>query len=213
MRIAGVDDAGRGPVIGPLVIAGVLLNEDQIEELKNLGVTDSKLLTSKRREALSDEIKKRAMNWEVIEVSPSEVDRAVLEGVKYRKLNWLEAITMANLIERLRPEVAYVDASDTNEARFSRQISEMLSFDVRIVSEHFADVNYTVVSAASIIAKVQRDSVVSSLREKYGDLGSGYPSDPKTRKFLAKWVIERGSIPDFARKSWKTFMRLKYEEI
>ncbi len=211
MRVAGVDEAGRGPVIGPLVVAGVLLGEKQVKELKELGVKDSKLLTPKRRDALSGEIKRRATRWEVVELSPMEVDRAVLEGVKYRRLNWLEAKAMADVIGKLRPRVAYVDASDTNEARFGREIGEMLPLKVRIVSEHYADANYTVVGAASIIAKVHRDNAVARLREEHGDFGSGYPSDSKTRRFLANWIKERGGAPDFARKSWKTLTRLSGE--
>lgn len=211
MSIAGVDEAGRGPVIGPLIVAGVLLSENQISELRELGVKDSKLLTPKRREVLSQEIKKRAARWEIAELSPSQVDKVVLEGKKYRRLNWLEAQTMANIIEKLRPNIAYVDASDTSEARFSRQIRKTLPFKVRIVAEHHADINYTIVGAASIIAKVHRDSIISLLREKYGDLGSGYPSDAKTRRFLADWIREKGNAPDFARKSWKTCQQLVEE--
>jgi len=208
MLVAGVDDAGRGPVIGPLVIAGVLFREEQIPELQRLGVKDSKALTPKRREVLSQEVKRLAVRWEAIKLSPSEVDRVVLEGKKFRKLNWLEAKTMAEVIRRLRPEVAYVDASDINEARFAQQIRENLPFELKIVSEHRADANYTVVGAASIIAKVHRDEEAARLRKKYGDFGSGYTSDSKTRLFLSNWIKEQGNVPDFARKSWKTIKRL-----
>lgn len=212
MLVAGVDDAGRGPVIGPLVIAGVLFQDNQISKLQELGVKDSKALTPKRRAVLSQEIKRLATRWEVLEISPSEVDRVVLEGRKYRRLNWLEAKAMAEVIKKLRPEVAYVDASDVNEARFGQQIGEMLPFEVKIVSEHYADANYTIVGAASIIAKVHRDKVVALLRERYGDFGSGYSSDPRTRQFLSNWIREKGNIPDFARKSWKTIKRLTEKE-
>ena len=208
--IAGIDDAGRGPVIGPLVIAGVLLYHYQVPQLQVLGVKDSKTLTPKKRTILSKEIMRLAKyTW--VELSPSEIDTIVLNGKKLRKLNWLEAKAMAEVIEKLKPEVAYVDASDVNEARFAQQIEEFLSVRTRIICEHHADATYPIVSAASIIAKVHRDEAISELRSKYGDFGSGYSSDPKTRKFLSNWLKEKKSLPDFVRKSWKTINQLKDE--
>jgi ribonuclease HII len=210
--IVGVDDAGRGPVIGPLVIAGILVNDSQIPRLKALGVKDSKVLTPRQRERLSAEIKQLVLKYTWAELSPLEVDRIVLEGAKLKKLNWLEAKTMAEVIERLKPEVAYVDASDVNEARFARDILEFLSVKIPIISEHRADSTYPVVSAASIIAKVHRDEAVAELRRIYGDFGSGYPSDPKTRRFLSDWIGRNKTLPDFVRKSWKTISHLTKEE-
>jgi len=193
------------------VVAGVLFHDYQIPKLQALGVRDSKLLTLSRRLRLSDEVKKLAIKHIILDFQPSKIDKVVLEGKRLRRLNWLEAEAMAQIIDKLRPEVAYVDASDVDAERFGRQIREMLSFEVEIVSEHHADTNYIIVGAASIIAKVQRDRAISLLKEKYGDLGSGYSSDPKTRRFLANWIIEKGSLPDFVRKSWKTVKRLKNE--
>lgn len=208
MIIVGVDDAGRGPVIGPLVIAGVAFQDYQIKELQELGVKDSKVLTPRRRSALDREVRRLAVQFEVSDLSPYEVDKTVLEGWKYHRLNWLEAITMAEVIKKLHPEVAYVDASDVDELRFAQQIREVLPFDVRIISEHHADANYVVVGAASIVAKVHRDEAVARLRERYGNFGSGYPSDPKTRQFLLKRIKRGGTVPDFVRRSWKTVKRL-----
>ena len=207
MLIAGVDDAGRGPVIGPLVIAGVAFQEDQIPTLRDLGVKDSKDLTRNRRSILNREIRKLAIGLEVLELSPFEVDQIVFAGLRLHRLNWLEAVSMAEVIRRLRPETAFVDASDVNETRFGRQIKEALPFEVRVISEHHADSNYVVVGAASIVAKVHRDETTALLRQKYGDFGSGYPSDPKTRQFL-KNCAEEGKFPDCVRKSWKTVKRL-----
>jgi len=209
--IAGVDDAGRGPVIGPLVIAGVLIRDDQIDALKKLGVKDSKLLSSQRREKLAEEIKKLALKYEIIELSPAEIDKVVKNGRKFHKLNLLEAQTMAEVIKRLKPETAYVDASDVDAQRFASNIKEMLPFSIAIVSEHKADATYPVVSAASILAKVRRDEVVAQLREKHGDFGSGYVTDPKTVSFLASWMKLYGSYPDFVRKSWKPAKRMQSE--
>jgi len=209
MQIAGVDDAGRGSIIGPLAIAGVLLDEKDLPQLTGLGVKDSKCLSPRRREELAPEIKKLALKYYVAMLSPDEIDKVVETGKKLHKLNRLEAQTMAKVIEVLKPDVAYVDASDVLADRFKQHIAENLTFKVQIISEHKADVNYPIVSAASIIAKVERDKAVSALREKHGNMGCGYPTDLNTIKFLEFWITNFGSYPDFVRKSWKPAKRLK----
>jgi ribonuclease HII len=211
MLVAGVDDAGRGAVIGPLVIAGVLTREGNLPKLRELGVRDSKLLSIRRRETLARQIKNAVLKYAVIKVSPSEIDDVVQHGVKLRRLNWLEAQTMAKIIEELKPDKVYVDASDVLEERFKQQIFECISINVEIVSEHKADRNYAVVSAASIIAKVERDKEVADLAKSYGDLGSGYPSDPKTISFLRQCLSKLGDYPGFVRKSWKPAKRVLSE--
>lgn len=203
MLIAGVDDAGRGPVIGPLVIAGVLLDERDTYRLKELGVKDSKLLSPQRREQLAEDIKKLVEKFHVERLSPVEIDRVVESGIKLHRLNRLEAHTMAKVIDALKPDVAYVDASDVLADRYRAHILDKLSFQVKIISEHKADLNYPVVSAASIIAKVERDREIQKLAERFGDMGSGYMTDPKTVGFLEKWFARCGSYPEFVRKSWK----------
>jgi len=211
MRIVGVDDAGRGSVIGPLVIAGVLLDEKDLPKLIGLGVRDSKLLSPRRREQLAEEVRRRALQHHVIMLSPAEIDRVVESGRKLHKLNRLEAQTMAKVIEVLKPDVAYVDASDVLADRFKHHIAESLPFKVQIVSEHKADATYPIVSAASIIAKVERDKAISELKGKYGEVGSGYAADPKTLEFLESWIKRYGSYPEFVRKSWKPAKKLKGE--
>lgn len=209
MRIAGIDDAGRGPIIGPLAIAGVLLEEEALHRLAFLGVRDSKVLSPRKRERLAREIGALALKCHLIMITPAEIDRVVETGRKLHKLNRLEAQTMAQVITALKPDIAYVDASDVLADRFKSHIEENLSFKVQIVSEHRADAKYPIVSAASIIAKVERDRAISKLREKYGDLGSGYVTDPKTIKFLENWIKNSGAYPDFVRKSWKPARKLK----
>ena len=209
--VAGVDEAGRGSVIGPLVIAGVLIRQEDLPVLTDLGCKDSKLLTPRRREALAVEIKKVCQDYHVIKLSPKEIDAVVLGGRKLHKLNYLEAQVMARVLDALRPGKAYVDASDVLEKRFKRDIMECMSFKVDIVSEHKADRNYPVVSAASIIAKVERDGEVAKLAEKYGDVGSGYPSDEKTIDFL-ELCIELGDYPECVRRSWRPAKKVRGEK-
>lgn len=211
MLVAGVDDAGRGCVIGPLVIAGVLMKEEEMPKLVELRVRDSKLLSPRRRETLAIEIKKIAKKYSVIKLSPREIDKVVQTGRKLHRLNRLEAQTMAKVIELLKPDIAYVDASDVLEERFKQHILECLPFKVEIVSEHKADRNYPIVSAASIIAKVERDKEIADLKEKHGDFGCGYPTDPKTTSFLQQCLQKLGEYPDFVRKSWKPAKKVKRE--
>jgi ribonuclease HII len=209
MRVAGVDDAGRGSVIGPLIIAGVLLREEDLPKLVDLGVRDSKLLSPYRRELLAREIRKTALRCHFVALSTSEIDKVVETGRKLRKLNHLEAKTMAKVIAVLKPDIAYVDASDVLAERFKQHILENLPFKVHIVSEHKADAKYPIVSAASIIAKVERDKVIEGLKERHGDFGSGYITDPKTIRFLEQWITKFGTYPDFVRKSWKPAKKIK----
>lgn len=211
MLVAGVDDAGRGSVIGSLVIAGVLVNSEDIPKLAQLGVKDSKLLSPTRRETLAVEIKRIAKKHVVVKLSPAEIDKVVMTGRKLHRLNWLEAQAMAKVIELLRPNIVYVDASDILEERFKQQILEFLPFKVEIVSEHKADRKYPVVSAASIIAKVERDREIAELKAKYGDFGCGYPTDPKTMEFLRRCLETFKEYPDFVRKSWRPAKKVKSE--
>lgn len=211
MLVAGVDDAGRGSVIGPLVIAGVMAKEEDLAKLVRLGVKDSKVLSPRRREILAVEIKRLALRYSVIKLTPKDIDKVVQTGKKLHRLNRLEAQTMAKIIEMLKPDIAYVDASDVLEERFKKHILECVPFTVEIVSEHKADRNYPIVSAASIIAKVERDKEIAELKEKHGDLGCGYPTDQKTISFLRQYIKEFGEYPDFVRKSWKPAKKIKRE--
>ena len=211
MRVAGVDEAGRGCVIGPLVIGGVTIEEADLPRLVEIGVKDSKLLTPKKREILAEQIRELALNCYVVHLSPVEIDHVVETGTRLHKLNRFEAQAMAKVISVLNPDAVYVDASDVNASRFGEHIAENLDIHPEIVSEHKADLNYPVVSAASILAKVERDKVISKLCAKHGNLGCGYPSDQNTINFLRDWLKKYGSYPDFVRKSWKTSKKIKKE--
>jgi ribonuclease HII len=209
MLIAGVDEAGRGCVIGPLVVAGVAVQPEVLPSLVELGVKDSKLLTAKKREALYPEILKLSASHYVIRVLPFEIDRVVRSERRLHKLNRLEAHTMAKVIEALKPDEAYVDAADVVEHRFRNHIRECLRIKTKIISKHKADRTYPVVSAASIIAKVDRDREIAHLKMEYGDFGSGYLTDDKTVIFLKRLLDENGNYPSCVRASWKPAVRAK----
>jgi ribonuclease HII len=212
MLIAGVDEAGRGCVIGPLVIAGFLIKKENLPVLSRLGVKDSKLLSPRKREALSTEILRVAEKHHVVKLAPKEIDLVVESVRKLHKLNRLEAQTMAQIINTLKPDEVYVDAADVLEDRFKHHIQEGLTVKAKITSRHKADKIYPVVSAASIIAKVTRDNEIAALRATYGDFGSGYLTDQKTMSFLKQWLQTHAEYPDFVRKSWKPAKQAKNEK-
>jgi ribonuclease HII len=211
MLIAGVDEAGRGCVIGPLVVAGVAVQAENLPLIAELGVKDSKLLTAKKREALYPEIIKLTQNHHIIKLPPAQIDKVVRSNRTLHKLNRLEAQTMAKIIEILKPNEVFVDAADVLEERFGNHIRECLKFKTRIVSEHKADRTYPIVSAASIIAKVERDGEIEKLKIKYGDFGSGYLTDDKTMVFLKRLLEMNSDYPSCVRKSWKPAQRVKSE--
>ena len=212
MLIAGIDEAGRGCVIGPLVIAGLLVKEENLLTLANLGVKDSKLLSASKRETLAPEILRIAEKHVFMKLSPQQIDRVVKSQRKLHKLNRLEADTMGQIVTILEPDMTYVDAADVLEKRFGQHILEASAFKTIIVSEHKADNTYPIVSAASILAKVERDGDVAKLRLEHGDFGTGYLTDPKTRQFLVSWLKEHREYPECVRKSWKPAKEVKNQQ-
>jgi ribonuclease HII len=198
----GIDEAGRGPVIGPLVVCGVAVDSDEV--LREIGVKDSKKLTPRKREELEPKIL-AAAKVQFIEIPAEEID-AVRSMMT---MNELEARVFASIIERLEPEHAYLDAADANEEEFGRMVQAQLRRKVNIISKHKADDTYPVVSAASIIAKVNRDRCVRNIEKEIGQaIGSGYTSDPKTVSFLKSWISENKALPPHCRKSWYTSKNL-----
>lgn len=211
--LCGIDEAGRGAIIGPLVVAGVVFKRDAVDELLELGVKDSKALTPAKRSQLAAVITDRAVRVTTLELSPGEIDRVVTNGRRNRKLNYAEAGVMARVIDHLDPDTVYVDACDVNEDRYSSMIFGFMKRHAKLFSFHHADRTNVLVSAASIIAKVSRDQRISRLQDIYGEFGSGYPSDRTTLKFLNKWVKEKKSIPNFARHSWSTWDSWKQTQV
>ncbi|VVB84190.1 Ribonuclease HII [uncultured archaeon] len=199
--IAGIDEAGKGPVLGPMCVAGVLLDENKFDALTRLGVKDSKQLSPKKRESLAVDIKKLVDMYFILEVTPAQID----ELRKIMTMNEIMVVCYVKVLEELKPDHVFVDAADVNAKRFGENIRKKYTGRIEITSEHDADVKYPIVSAASILAKVQRDALVKEIGKKTGiEIGSGYPGDPKTIRFLEKWLKEHGSLPDFARTSWET---------
>ncbi len=209
--ICGVDEAGRGPVIGPLIIAGVTFKDDS--KLVEFKVKDSKKLTPKKRELLSIKIKKYCIDYEILVIPAKDID----DMRKVMTLNEIEVNAFSKIIKKLKPNLCYVDSADVNEKRFADDILANLSFKPNIVSKHKADDIYPIVSAASILAKTTRDDEIRKISfelEKKLNLpmGSGYPADSTTQKFLRKWLDSYKSLPPHVRRSWVTIKNILKEK-
>jgi len=209
--IAGVDEAGRGPVFGPMVMAIAAVEEDREGDLRAAGVADSKVLSPETRERLARHLEE-SIPFEVVELSPAEIDAAVSQDGD--NLNRLEARTTALLIHRLSRHVplaeVIIDSPTRSTDKYAAEVNEALvqlghPGQIALRPEIKADANHAIVGAASIIAKVRRDAAIRALEAKHGPLGSGYPSDPATQAFLgANWR----EAHDFFRKSWESYRRL-----
>ncbi len=180
-----------------MVVAGIGVSSE--ERLSDLGVKDSKLLSPKERERLYKEIRKRC-KVATVTINAQEIDAIRTEMT----MNACVARAHAQVITRLSPACAYVDACDVNCFRYAEMVRAHLSSPCEIVSEHHADEKYMVVSAASIVAKVVRDREITKLVKEYGEIGSGYPSDPATIRWLTGYIGDHPSPPPIARRSWKT---------
>ncbi len=210
--ICGVDEAGRGPVIGPLVVAGVNIEDDK-QLIKNR-VKDSKRLSPKRRTILESRIKKLADDYELLVIPAKAID----DMRKVMTLNEIEINAFVKVIKKLKPDICYVDSADVDERRFRRDILTGISCKkTEIVSKHKADDIYPVVGAASILAKTCRDNevekIASHLESRIGvPLGSGYPADPITQNFLRCWVEKYRKLPPHTRSSWNTSKKILVEK-
>jgi ribonuclease HII len=197
--IGGVDEAGRGSIIGPLIVAGIAINDLKISELSKIGVKDSKKLTKKLRAKMFLRIINLADSLCIYKIEPCEVDANVF----LNKLNKLEAEAMAIVINNL-----HVD----NQQRYKEYVKcRLVSCNTKLYSMHHADQLNIVVSAASIIAKIVRDNEIQAIRRMHNSIGSGYPSDEKTMYFIRQWVKKYKNAPWFARKSWKPLRTILYE--
>lgn len=202
--VCGIDEAGRGPVIGSLFMAGVLIDSGQEEALKSLGVKDSKLLTPKRREELFAKIIDLVKDYKIIRVLPQEVDAAVQSKDQFN-LNWLEAVKAVEILNELKPDESILDCPSPNIKAYSQYVEKRLKKKQKLICAHHADADYVVVGAASILAKVKRDEEIAMIKKRIGvDLGSGYITDPKTVAFVESYW---NKYPEIFRHSWKTFKK------
>ncbi len=196
MLVAGIDEAGRGAAVGPMVVAIFAIDRARVKELRRIGVRDSKSLTKKARERVFEQLTRLDARYSYREIQPSRIDAAVRSSGG-RGLNALEVEVFRELIEEVRPELVYIDSPYRRPGRVVELMGGIER--VRVVCEVRADANYLVVSAASIIAKVLRDRAVAGI-----GAGSGYPSDPRTRRYL-KTAAASGKADPHVRRSWRTF--------
>jgi len=197
MRI-GVDEAGKGPVLGSMFAAAVAVPDPA--GLPD-GVDDSKRLDTETRDRLDDRLRADdRVRVAVAEIPPARIDDPTTD------MNTLTVAAHADAISALATDGddVVLDAGDTSERRFARRVREHATVDVDPTAEHGADETHPVVAAASVVAKVARDAQMTALEREHGAVGSGYPSDPTTREFLAAHVDDTGRLPAFARESWST---------
>jgi len=215
----GTDEAGKGPVLGPMVATAVGVPDPDVLPGD---VADSKRLSPARREELDATIRDDdRIAVGVVAVGVDRIDDPDTD------MNGLTVVAHADATESLlanegtadaTPDVAdgsreielLADACDTSEERFARRLSAAIDADgsgtdaLAVDARHGADDEDPVVAAASIVAKVERDARVAEIATEFGDVGSGYPSDPTTRSFLEGYVREHERLPGCARRSWQT---------
>ena len=209
--IIGIDDAGRGPVLGPMILAGVLADNKDGKELREMGAKDSKMLQPKKRKKIKDQIVSKFQYHSELS-TPEEIDRST-------NLNYLEAIKTAMIINKLSSGLkekvrAVVDCPSTNIKKWTEDVANLLINPkmIDLVCEHKADVNNVVVSAASIVAKERREEEIAKIKKELGvNFGSGYPADPVTREFL-KNNFKNPKYKSLIRFSWATVKNLISQE-
>lgn len=208
VKILGIDEAGRGAVIGPMVLAGVVIDEKDTSKLIQMGVKDSKMLTPERREEFFDKVKKVAVDHVIIQISADEIDtkREIIN------LNMIEAEIMAQIIKAMGADKAYVDTPQVSTEKFKIILLDLAKNHTEIIAENKADETYPVCSAASILAKVTRDREIEKLKKQVNhNFGVGYSHDERTINFL-KELVKEGEYPKFVRKSWITASEIKKEK-
>ena len=200
MFLGGIDEAGRGSVLGPLVIAGISFDSIKIDKLKEMGILDSKKTSPKKRVLLFEEIFNLCESIFICKINCSTIDKFVNSN----RLNKLESKFMTIIADNLHANKIIVDSCDVNPFRFQQEIKKnLINKEISIYSFHKADSDNVIVSCASIIAKVTRDNEIVKIQKSLGkDIGSGYPSDPKTIRFINNEINAKGS-KKYIRFSWK----------
>jgi len=214
MLTLGIDEAGRGPSLGSMFVVGTMFKETDLRLLDKMGVKDSKLLTQQRRIKLDKVVRDIAVDFKIKKSDPKEIDEAV-SGKNGLNLNWLEALKQAEIINELKPDRVVIDCPSPNIKAYTSFLKQHVRTDllgkIEFVVEHKADMIFLECAAASIIAKVMRNKEIEELENKFGVLiGSGYPSDPTTQKFMRE---HHEDYPDIFRKTWASYKRLKKEKL
>ncbi len=194
--VLGIDEAGRGAVLGPLIVAGILADVSATAPLRAAGARDSKAVPRARRRELVRALVPHVHACRVIVVPPAVIDGEGLTGIE------LKAI--AELIERLQPDRVVLDAPVGPNAipRFVSLLRRNTPNPPPIEARPRADVSDPMVGAASLLAKVVRDAYMAVLQRAYGDIGWGYPGEPKVRAFLEGWLADHGHLPPVCRTRW-----------
>lgn len=202
--MVGVDEAGRGAWLGPLVVGAVAVRPEEIGRLVEAGATDSKALRPAAREEVYERMERFA-RFASVAIPPAEIDRFVRQG----RLNQLEARVFGEVVRPFGPALVRVDACDPNPRRFGAAVSRSAGPGFRVEARHHADADDPLVGAASIVAKVRRDRAVRRLSTALGaDVGSGYPSDPATVEFVRSRRLSARALPSWLRSSWSTTQRV-----
>ncbi|XP_049644389.1 ribonuclease H2 subunit A [Suncus etruscus] len=220
--VLGIDEAGRGPVLGPMVYAICYCPVSRLADLEALKVADSKTLSESERERLfaNMEEDRDFVGWALDVLSPNLISTSMLGRVKYN-LNSLSHDTAAGLVQfaldqGVNVTQVFVDTVGPPESYQKRLQQCFPGIEVTVAAK--ADALYPAVSAASICAKVARDRAVKSwrfveeLEELDSEYGSGYPNDPKTKAWLRKHVDPVFGFPQFVRFSWSTAQSLLEKE-
>jgi ribonuclease HII len=196
----GVDEAGRGPVVGPLCVAAVYW--DDVEWPESLALRDSKKMSAEQREKAYERITARLPH--AISMVPPW-----LIGHSSRALPRLEAEEIAKMLGRFPDGELICDRLSTGEAIHEFLRDRCPGRECRFESE--ADDRYPPVSAASVLAKVTRDRAMDRLADDWGTIGSGYPSDARTREWLTEWYRDNRAWPPIVRTSWSTTRDIERE--
>jgi ribonuclease HII len=206
MRYLGFDEAGRGSVLGPLVVGGYLLEEADVDAIREAGGRDSKGMTAARRAAAAEQLRGLGEGWRTVSISAAEIDRG--------NLNTLEEDAFVRISAELAPDAVQIDAPVAPRGIEAFRLRMAGRFDLpleRVTATPRAENRFPAVGAASVLAKVERDAALERIREQHGAVGSGYPSDPVTRAYLTDLLRRGADLPEFVRTRWDTLNRLREE--
>lgn len=203
MTLLGVDEAGRGAVIGPLVVAGVFIEKGEEKVLEEIGVKDSKLLSPQKREEIFTKLRKQKIAFHFFEISPKTIDS--------KSINELEIEAASKLIKRFSPDKVFLDvpASGKGIENYCNKIRERARKGIEVIGGNKFDATHLVVGVASIVAKVMRERAIARLKEKYGDFGSGYPNRRTTEFIRANYDLVKPII----RMKWRTVRSLEISNL